>query len=377
MRRYSRVLWGGMTLALLGQQATAQRPAVPATTTFTEFARDFSSIRSVRELSDRRVLVADSRERELVVLRSASDAGLRIGRAGHGPGEYQSPRALLPIGKDSTLLVDSQLARVISLFGDRIGETSAFQPSGWGLLMSRVLGSSDNGDIWGLRGFRSRAAAGGDALADEPASADSLLLLRFNVRKQALDTVRRLRGGGASSRMVKKTINGNAIWYQLVAPITLEDQVAVCGNGTLLVASASGAIELTSRDGKTTSKLSLPRPTATNTAGLRRQLIVEHFGSVLAANFAESDFPAWPAIMPAFKAGGIACVGGSHIVRLGFAVLNGSAPLDFFDFSGRLIASAVVPAGTTLVGTSASAVYLAIPDQDELQHLRMYRMPDL
>lgn len=93
------------------------QPSIPLPPASDELHDTFSLIISVRELPDGRVLIADRKEKRLVVV-SWSDGQTRLlGRVGRGPGEYRSLRQLLPLGSDSTLLVDTQQRRLLVIKG--------------------------------------------------------------------------------------------------------------------------------------------------------------------------------------------------------------------------------------------------------------------
>jgi hypothetical protein len=69
-------------------------------------AEQFSSIRSVRELSDESLLVADGREQRLAVVDWNAGRVTDIARAGGGPGEFQGVGFLYALSGDSTLFTD-------------------------------------------------------------------------------------------------------------------------------------------------------------------------------------------------------------------------------------------------------------------------------
>lgn len=83
-----------------------------------EAIEPFSDIRSIRELSDGRLIVLDSRDQtiqEIDLVRR--DAGA-IGRRGQGPGEYQNAVALIPWPGDSTAVVDGGNGRLLLIGPD-------------------------------------------------------------------------------------------------------------------------------------------------------------------------------------------------------------------------------------------------------------------
>jgi len=86
-----------------------------------EAQQGFTELRSMRELSDGRLLVADRREGALYAI-SFDDGGevRQVGRRGQGPREYMVPSKLFPIGADSTLLIDGTRTRWLVLRGIEI-----------------------------------------------------------------------------------------------------------------------------------------------------------------------------------------------------------------------------------------------------------------
>jgi len=86
-----------------------------------EAQQGFTDLRSMRELSDGRLLVTDRGERALYVI-SFDDGGevRQVGRRGQGPREYMVPSKLFPIGADSTLLIDGTRTRWLVLNGTEI-----------------------------------------------------------------------------------------------------------------------------------------------------------------------------------------------------------------------------------------------------------------
>ena len=68
----------------------------------------FTSIYSIRELADRRVLISDDgADNRLVVADLTSGRVRQVGNVGAGPGEYRAPGKLFTLPGDSTLLIDS------------------------------------------------------------------------------------------------------------------------------------------------------------------------------------------------------------------------------------------------------------------------------
>jgi hypothetical protein len=139
-----------------GQGAPGAQLKPPVATLPVEFNR----IAAVRELADGRVLIADSRDRKLMVADAAFASTQQVGRGGNGPGEYQQVSRLFPLGGDSTILAGGpQPPRWILLSGSRVIAT--VPPDGKVFLAARDLyGVDERGNALGrIMGTRPPGAA--------------------------------------------------------------------------------------------------------------------------------------------------------------------------------------------------------------------------
>ncbi|HEY4659275.1 MAG TPA: hypothetical protein VIH11_07190 [Gemmatimonadaceae bacterium] len=75
----------------------------PANATIKE---EFTSVVSVRELADRRVLVVVDRDQRVVVADLRSGTVTQVGRQGNGPEEYRFPLWLLAVARAEPYCVD-------------------------------------------------------------------------------------------------------------------------------------------------------------------------------------------------------------------------------------------------------------------------------
>lgn len=179
-----------ITLALtaLSQAAVAQvvvlppADAVPPT--------DFTGVVSVRELSDRSVLVADRRENHIVHVDRSSATFAEVGRLGRGPREYESVGPLLPLEGDLTLFPDGRLGRWNFLDGGRMFDAVQHQAVVQ-LLRWRLNGGDRNGRVLGTVGFLFES---GPIRASE--AADSLYVVLADWRTDRADTLSRIKGAG-------------------------------------------------------------------------------------------------------------------------------------------------------------------------------------
>jgi hypothetical protein len=85
----------------------------------------------------------------------------------------------------------------------------------------------------------------------------------------------------------------------------------------------------------------------------------------------------WPAFMPPFVAQAVEARPNGHVWVKRTQKLGNSAPLyDVFDGTGRVVGRVVLPAKTTLIGFGRESVYLIRYDEDDLQYLQRYRLPN-
>lgn len=103
--------------ATLAAQA-APRPITlaPASATHPE---EFTSVTSIRELADGRVIATDGREQRLLLLDFTTGTSSEIGRKGGGPLEYATVSFVHAIGADSSIMADFQNQRWLLFASDR------------------------------------------------------------------------------------------------------------------------------------------------------------------------------------------------------------------------------------------------------------------
>ncbi|HEU5217504.1 MAG TPA: hypothetical protein VFU23_02540, partial [Gemmatimonadales bacterium] len=113
----SRLLRALTLLSVLSPVAAAQSQTIRLTTPNATLTEEFSAIRGVRELADRRVLVSDYIDQRVVLV--DFDKGTVLARVtnGGGPREARLPTRLVAAAGDSTLLVDLGNNRLLVLDG--------------------------------------------------------------------------------------------------------------------------------------------------------------------------------------------------------------------------------------------------------------------
>lgn len=121
---------GRLSLALL-IMVSAGRPSAQPHRQWTlgpptaRLAEECTVVRYAYELDDGRVLLPAVRDKRLLVGDFTRGTTEQVGRAGHGPGEYEFPSAIFGIGRDSAILQDLLNRRWFVLHGARIVRTLA------------------------------------------------------------------------------------------------------------------------------------------------------------------------------------------------------------------------------------------------------------
>lgn len=146
----------------------------------------FTEITDVHELPDGRVLVADRRNKHVVLLDFTTGASKQVGRQGSGPGEYRFPGQFYPQPNGTTLLNDFFTHRFLVL--DDTGGTGDVVPFPKAAGLGIEAGSYDaRGRIY----FRSRPFGDFDGprtTGRVQAYPDSLAIIRWDPTSGTVDT---------------------------------------------------------------------------------------------------------------------------------------------------------------------------------------------
>lgn len=354
-----------------------------------ELNEPFTSIASVRELGDGRVLVADNREKALVLANFAQQTVKRIGREGAGPGEYSSVGRLYPLANDVTLMYDFTNARYLVLQAD--GTPSALRRVDNGPFgeMANLMGFDAAGRVYlAIRPPGSREEGGVHTIVRYDASAkkgDTIATLTLPTGKQS---GARMLGGG----MIRTFTN---------MPFAGEDVAAIAADGRVAVVRVNDYHVEWFAPGK--PRVSAPPvpydavriTTEEKHAFLRRQVRPGSFdvrspAGGTAAPQASGAVPRvaesadalddtgmqWPARKPPFMPGAASIDRDGRLWVLRTSTHDDNAPrYDVFDAAGRLTKRVVLPAKSALAGFGRGVVYVSRPDDDELRYLQRYALP--
>ncbi len=352
-----------------------------------EFPEPFSQISGLRELSDRRLLIADRQEKTLRSINLRTGESRELGRVGGGPGEYQTPGELLPLPGDSTLMVDfANLRMSVIAPSGRIVRSSPLMRTD---LFVRPAGTDAKGRVY----FEMSSFTFSSSSSGQIEIPDSAAVARWDTQSDRIDTVGyvklptrsrqaegiriqggniRLRGGSVLSRAFptqdvwavtadgqiafvraddyhvewvdergQKTV-GPRVEHEPV-PVHQEDKEAWADR----MSSRSGMMILAGGSGGGSRSIRMPRP-----------------------NIDEIE---WPDVKPPFprQAARVTPEGKLWVERHG--KLGEPQTFDVFDSRGIRTKQVVLPAGRRLVGFGRGVLFAIRTDDDDLQWLEQYR----
>jgi hypothetical protein len=203
---------------------------------------DFTQIRGVRELPDGRVLVSDRLDNGVVVADFARGTTAAIGRTGSGPAEYRLPTGLSAMPGDSTLLVDEGNQRLAVIGPDlKIHRTFNLIIPGIGVpLGARGVDRQGRYHLQ-IPGWLNGPRGG----------TDTIVVIRFDLRTQRVDTLVRIKGSTPRKNTMKPGIPYVLFAAQDVWNVTADGRLGV-------VRSGDYHVEWRETDGRITSGPKIP-----------------------------------------------------------------------------------------------------------------------
>jgi hypothetical protein len=383
-------LFLAVTTPVTGQQKLAlTRPDA-------EFGEPYTSLRSIRELSDGRVLVADPIDKVVHLLDFKTGTVIKVGREGQGPEEYMVPMSLFSMPDGGALLQDLGNRRFLTIgangkIGKAVTPPTPPAPSGTSGERRMMFGGFFNAQASDAKG---NLYAQGMAMPDaDGKAADSMPVSRWSPGTDRIDTLAWLpvtegmrptiqRDAGRSTMMVR--LGTGAAWPRQVAwAVASDGRIAVVTPEPYQVTWIAGArrtagpvnpyapIKVTEADKKEyRDQMARARPIVAMIGGGPRTPPP----NVGAPSLNEIEFPA---TKPAFSGTNVVFVtpeGEVWVQRLRPA--SDPVPLyDVFDDQGRKVGEVTLRPKSRVVGFGNGTVYVTRSDEDDLQYLERYRRP--
>ena len=376
-----------LALVCVSAPANAQSGARPEPRTITlpranaTIKEKFSSVGSVRELLDGRVIVTDNRDNLVYIADFVGSTSARqLGRHGKGPGEYEQVGRLWPLRGDSTLMLEPMGQRGIILSGSEVAITlTATSPllKSVGRPLSIFLGRDAKGAVLAQVLSFGKGA---------PNPADSMLLIRAHASAPDVDTLSRVSsvlqmpGTSATSSVGAEGggARGNARY-----PVNLRwrDQSALFPDGAVAIVRANPyRVDWCMPNGGCRPGVAI-EPAGNGISDETKEAIIlwqSRTSMVLTGRHA-SETTGWPAVLPAFIVGGkfddtavLPEPRGNLVVERIPTASPVVSPYDLLDRSGRRIAVLRLEMQQRVVGFGKSSVYTVDIDKDGLQSLQRH-----
>jgi hypothetical protein len=392
-----RILCSALLLVVVADAVEAQplrRLAQPVAS----LEEPFTAVSGVRELSDGRVLVSDSRDRTIQLIDLRTGDAVAVGREGSGPGEFGVPSRLYAMPGDSTLMPDFQNGRYLIILPNGKPGPTFRVPESSPAFFATLLGVDARGR---LLMQRSRPAADGGPMA---ASSGIVDVLRYDRALQQTDTLGQMRAP-EGERTGARSLPGGMLQMSTNLPFAARDVAAVTPAGDLAVVRVAGyRVEWFGADGRRVLGPSATPPAVRITQAEREAFVKSQVrpGGIIVRGGAEAASPAagssaaaareravvgnvdalftpdmvWPDVKPPFLAGAAQADANGALWVLRTRAHNDSTPtFDVFDHAGRVTMRVALPHGARLVGFGPAGVYVVRTDADDLQYLERFAYP--
>ena len=357
-----------------------------------ELSEPFTSISSIRELGDGRVIIADNRDKLLQIADARLRTLTKIGREGAGPAEYASIGRLYALNGDVTMMHDFTNSRFLVIGPDG-------KPTGTRRIEYGPYTENEN-----LLGFD---LAGRSYLAVRPPGSREeggvQAVVRWDPATKKADTLTTITLPSGLRTGARDIGNGMLKMYTNL-PFASQDVVAVGHDGNVAIvrvkdyhvewyftgtrhalgpATRFESVEVSSAEKHAFLEREI-RPgafTIRAPIGAKAAPIAQGGSGGLPKGAMNPDAlddtgMQWPSRKPPFLAGAARVDGPGRVwVNRTSTHDDRSARYDVFDASGKLSLKVVLPPNTTLVGFGNRTVYLSRADDDELRYLQRYPLP--
>jgi hypothetical protein len=335
-----------------------------------QLAAEFSQVTSIRELADGRILITDGREGRVMLGDFATGAVTPVGRTGSGPEEYTGTTLLMPVGGDSSIMLD--LTRRWILFHQgRI--VDALPPDAPVAREARnfIHGADTIGRVMV---FRSRPGSS----QQRTESTDSLLAILLDRRTARPDTVALLRAVPSETQTIAQ--GGGTMTVRIFKPFATGETAALFPDGWIAIARLDPyRIDWRSADGRITRGQPLQ--------SVSPQVVEVDRNAFREANPPPRgrpplfDFGDFPKRLPPFEyraPGDPALFVAPHgrvVLRRTVAGSQADNTYDIVDRTGSLVGTLAVGKRERVVAFGATSVYIVTRDVDDIQRITRHRWP--
>ena len=367
-----RLAWLGLCVSSVPALPAQQVPTWSLVTPEASFPEPFDNLRGARELSDGRLIVLDV---GFFVVSLSRGIRAPLGRSGDGPGEYRLPLRLFGLRGDTTAYIDMARPRKLLLIQPS-GELRGSLEITGGLNVSDPEAADGRGMIYSQH----RRTKG------PPISRDSTDIVGWDLATGRRDTV--------AAVMERKVISSlrSPLRPGPPPPFFTHGQWSVSWDGRVAGVSVEPyQVTLFNPDRTVIAGPVIPTEQFLVTDAHRQAWLEKAMEPIAVLSMASSGSPvssyrrrtrsdvepaAWPKYLPPFlpRALSFAPDGMLWVLR---TTEDPYLPVfDVIDKTGRLSGRLALPRGRRLLCHGKAGVYLVRVDEDGLQYIEHYRLPN-
>jgi len=350
-----------------------------------EAAYEFDQVRGPVRLSDGRLVVANASSNEIRVFDATGKHLHTSGRAGSGPGEYQSIGGILLGAGDSLLVSDIPVRRLTVLDGDgNVGRSFSlggmggqFVPINGKIDFATPIGWFSDGSVVGM------SMSFSIAQTRQGVYRDTMLVIRYGPDGAVKDTL----GGfpGIEMEQVTLTIQGRTFPAPIAVPLGRQTTSVVHGDRFYVAQNNSWEIEVRGLDGAHSLIRADVKPTPITPADAdqnRKEQLEAMEGNPALRNLPDAfktqfktriEGAKYPATLPFFTAL-LADGEGNLWAQEATPPAQKINRFAVVDSSGRFLGRVVMPAKFQPGYIGTDAVYGIWKDEDDVEHVRGYRL---
>lgn len=362
------IAFTAVATAVAFQQAPRAITLRPADATLGE---PLTSVYSIRELADSRVLISDNgQDNRLVVADLASGRVRTVGTVGAGPGEYRAAGKLFPLAGDSTLFIDSPQRGYwwLVLHRDTIVRNIPPDFPALRVVGGRVAGAGARGLVLGIR------QAGSEKLAHDMIRLREIAVLgdRSGSRADTLTTLT-----GSEFHITQGGTRERPFWAQIQLSGSAPEQAVLFPDDWIaFVRLKPYRVEWRTPDGAMVRGPEVPWH-APRADAREKRAAFEILKRRIGDRAKMVDDSRWADRLAPIRGGSalIASPNGHLLVlRAQWSQAMGT-DYDIFDRTGRRIATLALPDSERVVGFGSRSIYVSVRDGDGFYYLRRHPWP--
>jgi hypothetical protein len=328
------------------------------------------------------VLVVDPRDRTVQLIDFQSGTATKVGRLGAGPGEYGFPGRIIALPADTSAIFDPSNARYLLITPDG-------KPDALFRLDEAVANSlGGRGSVPRATDARGRIFFEGSPYTSTPGvgitPVDSAPVMRYDRLTRKLDTLAYVHLEKNNVRVSDRQGTGLSITVGATAFPARDDWGPLPDGGVAIARASDYHVDRYSPSGVRTSgppvKVDPVRVTEAEKDAWREErrakIMPRQSKGGGTPSMPPLTDPEFPAVMPPFVWWETLARPNGELWVLRSRKAGEHAIYDVFNAVGAMIGRAALPAKTRLAGFGNGTIYVVRRDDDDLEYLQRYKLPN-